>query len=101
LWCRGTRIENRTYPLCGSETYEELIHLLSQCTHTRQLRECLTTEIRDSLGRAFTADFSTLDNYAWTLKLLGSPIAPALGVDGEKQYLATCYRYVIARLKCL
>ena len=101
LWCRGARIENGICRLCGSETFEELIHLLSQCTQTQQLRECLSTELRDSLGRAFTADFSTLDNYAWTLKLLGSPIAPNLGVDGEKQYLATSYRYIIDCLKRL
>ena len=95
IWCRVPYIEVGMCPYCAEETCEELIHFLSECILTRQLRENLIIDLRHLFGIAFETEFSALESYAWTLKLLGSPIAPFLESESEKRFLRLGYRYVV------
>ena len=71
-------VQSSVYRGWHMSTFEELIHFLSECILTRQLRENLIIDLRHLFGIAFETEFSALESYAWTLNLLGSPIAPCL-----------------------
>ena len=94
LWRRAPLIENNACPFCKIIICEELIHILSDCKLTETLRERFKTDIETIHGSIFLNEISGLDNFSWSLKLLGATIPPLLDDEGQQKYLVTAFKYV-------
>ena len=83
---------------CALSYYEELVHILCECTSTEPLRQNLDCAIKLAYGASFLNELSSQDELAWTLRILGANIPPVLDCDSEKQFLRMCYSFI---LRCL
>lgn len=98
LWCRKPVLDNNTCQFCGNMYYEELIHLLAECTTTDCYRHMLYVDIADKFGADFLDELTSLDELEWSLRLLGANIAPLLDETSEIQFLRLAYKFIV---KCL
>jgi len=98
LWCRPFQLAMNTCDLCEHIYYDHLAHVLCECEVSSSLRHSYFHEIHTALGNDVKHQLESMDSIDMSLKMLGAPIEPILGVRKKNVCLKLSYIVIV---KCI
>jgi hypothetical protein len=98
LWTRTVYLQNSECIFCNMIFQEELVHIISECSKTAQLKINFKNIVLQSFGERVTNDIFQLDHFRFVLKLLGTPLVPLLDNSTNSLLLEHSYRFIV---KCV
>ena len=96
LWCRPPAIQIETCSNCEQSYFEPLIHILTECSVTDNLRQTFFDKVRFAHGSTFADELLSIDVLDLTLKLMGASIPPLLDHDENVHFIFIAFQFVVA-----
>ena len=91
-----------TYDLCEHIYYDHLAHVLCECEVSSSLRHSYFDQIDKALGNDVKHQLESMDSIDMSLRMLGAPIEPILGVRENNVFLKLSYIFIVTCIRyCL
>ena len=93
IWSQSFINNSKICSICGTLYINNIIHLVSECAGTANLRWTFISDILQ-YGSQFVGDLCDMDSDHFTLKLLGAELGAKLENDEYKLFLKRSFRYI-------
>lgn len=93
-WCEPTQKEVTECKKCLKLYNNRLVHSISECDSTEQLRGAFLQHTLWNFGSDFVSQLISQDNVNFSLRLLGAPILPFIEKTANDEFLHRSFRFV-------